>query len=116
MKELAKNEENKRIVPSCAILEDNGKIILTLEMPGIAKEDLEIHVERNELSVSGKRPNPATTGDYLIRERRWGDYQKVFSIDPSIDTEKIDASMANGIVTLTLPIREAAKPRKIAIK
>jgi HSP20 family protein len=117
MNEIAKTSEDRRsLVPASRVIEDNGKVQVRLEMPGVAKGDLEIRVEGSELTVIGKRQDQATHGTWLLRERRRGDFHKTFSADVSIDLDKIEAQLANGILTLTLPIREAAKPRRIEIR
>jgi len=117
MNEITKTDENRRsLVPASRVLEDNGKVQVRLEMPGVAQSDLEIRVEGSELTVTGKRQDPASHGTWLLRERRRGDFHKTFAVDSSIDLDKIDAELANGILTLTLPMKEAAKPRRIEIR
>jgi HSP20 family protein len=117
MNDLEKRDENRTVTiqPSCAICEEDGKVKLRLEMPGICKEDIEVSVEKNELAISAKSKAQPVTGAYLFRERRVGEYRKRFIIDETIDREKIEASMANGVLTLSLTIKEAAKPRKVEI-
>lgn len=102
--------------PACSICEDEGRVMVTLEMPGIRKEDLEIRIEGNELVVLGKRPETAPEGTYLIRERRFGDFRKTFTLDESIDHEGVDGRLTDGVLVLTLKIKEASLPRKISIR
>lgn len=117
MNDVATREETRRaLVPASRVFEDNGQIQVRLEMPGVAKDDLEIRVEGSELTIIGKRQDQASHGTWLIRERRRGDFRKTFSVDSSIDLEKIVAELSAGILTLTLPMKEAAKPRRIEIR
>jgi len=118
MNDFEKRNENQTatIQPSCAICEEDGKVRLRLEMPGITKEDITISVEKNELAISAKHKTEAMAGTFLIRERRVGEYRKRFIIDETIDREQIEATMVDGVLTLTLAIKEAAKPRKIEIQ
>jgi len=117
MNEITKTEENRRtIVPASRVFEENGKVEVRLEMPGVSKADLEIRAEGTGLTVVGRRQDQATHGTWLLRERRRGDFHKEFSVDQSIDLDKIDAELANGILTLTLPVKETAKPRRVEIK
>ena len=117
MNEIAKSEERRRtIAPPSRVWETEGKVVAKLEMPGVAKDDLEIRVEGRELTVIGKRQAESTHGTWLLRERRRGDFQKTFSVDGSIDLDKIEAQVSNGILTLTLPMKDAAKPRRIEIR
>jgi len=117
MKELVITEEKKNVVvPACSICEENGSIEIQLEMPGVAKENLKISMEGNELAILGSMSGDKREGEYLVRERRTGDYRKLFTIDDSIDRDKVEASLSNGIATIILQRKEAVKPRLIAIK
>ncbi len=117
MENISKMEERRRVIaPAANVLEDAGKVIVRMEMPGVAKSDLDIQVKGQDLTVIGRRQEPALEGTWVVRERRMGDFQKTYSVDGSIDLEKIDAELVNGILTLTLPMKEAAKPRKVEIR
>ncbi len=102
--------------PACSICEDEGRVTVTLEMPGVRKEDLEIKIEGNELVVLGKRTESVPDGTFLVRERRSGDFRKTFTLDESIDHEGVDGRLADGVLILSLKIKEAALPRKISIR
>ena len=116
MNEIMKQESEKRyIVPSCVISENEGTVELKIDMPGVPQGDIEVNVERNDLSILGRRRTQAVQGDYLVRERREGDYRKLFTLDENIDRDRIEAAYANGVMKLTLHVREAAKPRRIEI-
>lgn len=109
-------ESNERIlVPACSIEEDVGVVTLKLEMPGVAKEGLDVSVEANTLTIEGHRGGSQLDGEWLLRERPVGSYRKVFTLDETIDRDKIEAVLAEGMLTVKLHIQEAAKPRKIAI-
>jgi len=95
--------------------EQEGVITLRLEMPGVSKNGVELEVEGSELHIRGKRTPPSQEGRYLVRERQAGDFSEVYTIDETIDREKIDAVMEAGVLTVTLHLREAQKPRRIAI-
>lgn len=116
MKDVAKKDERRRVlVPASRVSEGDGFVQVLMELPGVAQDDLEIRVDGQELTIQGKRQDPATHGTWLLRERPWGDFQKTFSVDGTIDLEKIDAKLVHGILTLTLPTKDAAKPRRIEI-
>lgn len=117
MNELQTTQDRRRsLVPASQVFEDNGQVQVRIEMPGVAKGDLEIRAEGQELTVVGRRQQPAVDGTWLLRERSRGDFQKSFSVDGSIDLDKIEAHLADGVLTLTLPMKEASKPRRIEIK
>lgn len=106
----------RTIAPAADICEDEGKVRLRLEMPGVGKEDLEVKIENDELTVLGKRPEGADQGKYIIRERRREDFLKRFTLDDTIDREKVDAEIKNGVLFVTLSTKESSKPKKIEIK
>jgi len=118
MKELENKTEAKTPVvqPACSISEADGKVLLRVEMPGVDKGALEISIEKNELTIAGKPLRFEEEGTWLLRERNRGDYRKRFILDESIDREKIEAVMVDGILTLTLATKETSKPKKIEIK
>ena len=107
--------EKRALVPACSITEDGGVVAVKLEMPGVAKEGLEVRIEGNSLSVEGRRDRAEAEGTFLVRERRRGDFSKSFTLDETVDREKIEAELNDGILNLRLHIKEAAKPRRIAI-
>jgi len=102
-------------VPACSVEESGGTVMVKLEMPGVAKDKLELRIEGNELSVTGEPERGQPQGRFLIRERRVSPYRKLFTLDDTIDREGIEASLADGILTLKLKLKEAAKPRRIEI-
>jgi len=110
-----KGEKARYSVPICSISENEGMVTAKLEMPGVSKQGLEIRVAGNELSIVGMRAEYGDEGKYLLRERRGFPYRKLFTIDETISRENIDASLADGILTLNLHQKEAAKPRRIEI-
>lgn len=115
MNELV-TQETRSIAPAANVLEESGKVVVHMEMPGVSKDGLEIEVKGQELSIVGRREESALEGRWLIRERRRGDFRKTYAVDGSIDLEQVDAQLADGILKLTLPLKEAAKPRKIDIR
>ena len=108
--------KRKSIAACCDIREENGKVIVYMEMPGVSKENLDIKVDNDKLIISGKKVFEQIKGEYKIREIRDGDYYHEFTIDDTIDRNKIDASIKNGALTLTLSTRESEKPRKITVE
>lgn len=111
-------EQVQFVRPFCSICEEQaGAIKLKIEMPGVAKEQLVINIDGNELQITGKRETTlGTEGNYLIRERPSGNYRQAYTIDDTIDRNKIEASLEGGVLTLTLNRKESEKPRKITIK
>jgi HSP20 family protein len=108
------NTERPTVSPKVNIIETKVGYVLEAEMPGVAKEGLEISLEDNELTITGRRqPDPSTS--LLYRESSPADYRRVFELDPSIETGKISAQIEQGILTLTLPKAEKVQPRRITV-
>jgi HSP20 family protein len=103
------------IAPAATVLENADGYTLEVEMPGVNKETLEMWIENNELTVSGRRSMPSVEGTLLHRESRPENFRRTFELDPSIDSAKISAKIEQGVVSLTLPKAEQVKPRKIAV-
>jgi len=115
MPEKTLETKARTIAANCDIYNEDGKVILSMEMPGITRDNLDIRVENDHLYIRGKRNTVESNGRYLTREIKPGDFYNDFSLDETIDRNKIEASVKNGIVTISLSIREAAKPRKINV-
>ena len=103
------------VAPAASVVENTDGYTLQVEMPGLNKEGLEISVENNELTVTGRRSMPSIDGTVLHRESRTENFRRAFELDPSIDTGKISAKIEQGVVTLQLPKAEHVKPRKISV-
>jgi HSP20 family protein len=103
------------VTPVASVVEDGDAYLLKVEMPGVNKEGLEISVENNELTITGRRDLAQIEGTLIHRESRTEDFRRVFELDPSIDTSKISARIDQGVLTVTLPKAEQVKPRKIAV-
>jgi len=103
------------VTPVASVVEDGDAYLLKVEMPGVNKEGLEISVENNELTITGRRDLAQIEGTLIHRESRTENFRRVFELDPSIDTSKISARIDQGFLTLTLPKAEQVKPRKIAV-
>jgi HSP20 family protein len=103
------------IAPAATVLENTDGYTLEVEMPGVTKDNLEMWVENNELTILGRRALPSVEGTLLHRESRAENFRRSFELDPSIDAGKISAKIDQGVVTLTLPKAEQVKPRKIAV-
>ena len=103
------------VAPVSSLLEDGDGYTLQVEMPGVNKEGLEISIENNELTLTGRRSLPTIEGSVLHRESRRENFRRSFELDPSIDANRITARIEQGVVTLTLPKAEHVKPRKITV-
>lgn len=103
------------VAPEVNIYETKDGYVLEAELPGVNKEGLDIQVEDNTLTLIARRVPSDVKGQALYRESTAADYRRAFELDPAIDTAKIEATLNQGVLTLTLPKSEAVKPRKIAV-
>lgn len=99
-------QEQLFVSPNVNIFETRDAYILEAEMPGVAKDGLNLSVEDNVLTITGRRQPDASFG-LMYRESSPVDYRRVFELDPSIETGRIDARMEQGVLTLTLPDRKS---------
>ncbi|BCS32734.1 molecular chaperone [Luteitalea sp. TBR-22] len=93
------------------------EIVLKAELPGIAREDIDLRVENNTLTLRGERKRDAEVKQeqYHRIERSYGAFSRSFSLPTRIDTEKVRAEFKDGVLVITLPVKAEAKPRQIEV-
>ena len=103
--------------PRANITEMPGEFVVQVEMPGVNRQGLEILFDNGELTLVGHRAASSVVQglETVYRESRPVDFRRVFEVDSSIDTARISAGLDQGLLTLTLPKAETAKPRRIEI-
>jgi HSP20 family protein len=104
--------------PAVEILDNESEIVVKAELPGLKKEDIDINVEDNVLTVRGerKREEEVKEKGYFRSERAYGSFSRSFTLPTTVAVDKINASYKDGVLSVTLPKAEEAKPRQIAIK
>lgn len=104
--------------PPVNVWEDEEGFYLEAELPGMTREQLHISVtHRNHLTIQGELPvAEVEKGRYHRRERGFGRFQRTMKLPAAVDAERVEAKLENGLLQLTLPKAEEAKPRKIAVK
>jgi len=116
MNDIKEKDDGRRTIqPVCSICGDENIVSLKLEMPGVRKDDIEVGIDDDRLIVRGKVAENPAAGTWLLRERPQGNYVRSFTIDDTIDRERIDAEYEQGIMTITLHLKEEIKPRRIEI-
>lgn len=105
-------------LPPTEVRETEDSYLVEMDIPGVAKEDLDISVEDNVLTVKGERKQAQedTSGRYHRRERAYGTFTRSFRLPDAVDGGKVEAQYKNGVLAVTLPKREEAKPRQIEVK
>lgn len=104
--------------PAVDILEQGDNLVIRAEVPGIERDAIDVKLEDNTLILSGKRVRE-TEGDdtrAFRRERVYGSFVRSFNLPKTVDATRITAEYKNGVLEITVPKAEEAKPRKIDIK
>ncbi len=116
---LAATEEvtNRGFLPAVDIRETPEMLTLTAELPGLTKDDVQITLENQVLTISGERAFAKETKDETCHriERSYGSFARSFTLPTNLKTDKVDAKFDNGVLTIQLPKAEETKPRKITI-
>jgi HSP20 family protein len=103
--------------PSVDIFEHEGNLVLRAELPGIEPKDVDVRVENNVLTLRGERKfeSEVKREKYHRVERAYGTFSRSFTLPNVVDTEKIKAEYKDGVLQVTLPQREEAKPKQIQV-
>lgn len=104
--------------PAVDIYEVDGALVLKAELPDMRREDIDVNVESNTLTIRGERKldNEVRQESFHRIERPYGSFLRQFSLPPTVDTTKIGAEYKNGVLTIKLPVRDEAKPRTINVE
>lgn len=103
--------------PACDVEEKEGHYLMTIDLPGVSKEDVKIEINKNQLSISGQRKEERKeekNGHHYV-ERYQGNFVRSFTLPTSVDAEKIEATYQNGVLSIALPKSEAVKPKRIQV-
>ena len=103
--------------PAVDIFEQDGHIVLKAELPGVDPKDVEVRVENNVLTLRGERKldDEVQKENYHRVERAYGSFSRSFTLPTVVDTEKIKAEYRDGVLRVSLPKREEARPKQISI-
>jgi len=101
------------------VREDADHLYVEAELPGFKKEEIDITLENQTLTISAERKTEKSEGekggDYLLRERRYSRFLRSFTLPPTVDDKSVDAKLNDGLLTITLTKREETKPRRIQV-
>jgi HSP20 family protein len=105
--------------PAVDVRETDDEFLVSAELPGLTKDDVEVTVENGVLSFSGEKKEGleegGTASGRRILERRYGRFQRSFSLPRGIDADQVEAKFSSGVLKITLPKVQAAKPRQVTI-
>jgi len=103
--------------PRVDVRESDKEIVIDAELPGIEQKDIKVNVANNVLTISGERTEEKKEEKkgYSHIERHYGKFERSFGLPETVSADKISAAFKNGVLTLTLPKSEKAKPKEIGI-
>jgi HSP20 family protein len=104
--------------PAVDIFETEHKLVVKADLPDIKPEELDIRVENNILTIRGERKfeKKVNENNYLRVERSYGSFSRSFSLSNTVNTESIEAEYKNGVLTVSIPKLEEAKPKQIKVR
>ena len=104
--------------PRVDVNETDNEITIDVELPGIDKKDVKVEVKNNVLSISGERKKEEKTenAEYSRTESHYGKFERTFGLPETVETDKVSAKYKDGMLALTLPKTEKAKPKEIAVE
>ena len=101
------------------VREDADHFYVEAELPGFKKEDVDITLENQQLTIAAQRNEnrneQGPKGELLLNERRYNRFLRSFTLPPTVDEQSVNAKLENGVLTMTLNKREETKPRKISV-
>jgi len=108
-------EETRWLLPSVNVFELKDAYVIEAEMPGVQRNGLEITLEGNTLTLTGRRTVEAPPGQPLYVESKPASFRRVFELDPTVNTGKTSARIENGLLTLQLPKADEIQPQRIQV-
>ena len=106
-------------MPPMDVVETGDEVLCNVELPGLAPDDIEIRVQDNLLVIAGEKKLEQAEqkeGGFRSVERRYGRFERSFTLPRTIDTSKVKARHEHGVLTIVLPKMEASKPRRVQIE
>ncbi len=107
-------------MPAVDVRETADEIQVSVELPGIAPEDVGVTVENGVLTISGEKKQEVVEGkedaNYHVFERRYGRFERSFTLPRTVDAEKVKARFQNGVLHVSLPKLQEARPRRVQIE
>jgi HSP20 family protein len=96
----------------------NHEIVLKAELPDMKREDIQVTVDENTLTIKGEKKltNEVKDDQFQRIERCYGTFSRSFSLPPNVDATKLSAEYQNGVLTVKIPLRDEAKPRQIEVR
>jgi HSP20 family protein len=116
--EAWKTKSVAHFTPPVDVEEHEDHFFVTLDTPGVKREDIQVRLENNHLIISGERKQETKTekGSSRMFERAFGKFERSFELGTDVNASKIEAAYKDGVLTITVPKAEAVKPKLIEVK
>ena len=117
--EASETNNSSLWAPPMDVIERENEILCHLELPGMASNDLDIRVEGNLVTIAGEKKyqeNRSEKDGFRHVERRYGRFERSFTIPSSVEQDKVTARYENGVLTVSLPKAERSRPRRITVE
>jgi len=112
-----RTQSTPAMIPNVDVVEDDAGITISADLPGVPKDKLLLRIEGETLQIEGELVSDAPEGmEAIYAEVRVPRYRRAFTLSRELDTEKINASMKDGVLNLRIPKAEHAQPRRIEVK
>ena len=115
---LSEPQTNRPWAPAVDVYETENELVLKADLPDVDLKDIDVRVENQTLTFAGQRKfeKQSSGNGYHRIERSYGNFTRSFAVPNTFDTDHVGASYKNGVLTVTLPKKEAAKPRQVKIE
>jgi HSP20 family protein len=115
---LSEPQGNRPWSPAVDIYETENELVVKADLPDVDLKDIDVRVENQTLTIAGERTfaNPNGGKGFHRIERAYGSFKRSFAVPNVFDTDKISAAYRNGVLSVTLPKKETAKPRQVKVE
>ena len=114
LNEVVADKPKKYTHPLANVINNEGTYMVSLAIPGVSKEDVSIHIEKNKLTIKSEVEENTET-KFRLREFNYAKFERAFTLSDDVDTDNISAKFENGILTISIPTVEEAGPKKVEI-
>lgn len=118
LQRTGRGEIGRAFLPAIDVVEEKDSYLVKAELPGLAKEDVNVSLQDNYLTIKGEKKHETETkeANYYRCERSYGSFSRTVELPASVDAKKIDAHFKDGVLSVKLPKTEEAKPKQIEVK
>ncbi len=109
---------DRSFAPALDVIEEDDAFVVNADLPGVSEKDVDVSVASNVLTIKGEKKNELENKeDQVFRRESWhGSFQRTLSLPATVDVDKVEAKLRDGVLTVRVPKREEAQPRQISVK